>query len=195
MGAITAVSVFNDLVATITDLRGAQDRVVVAISGFGGSGKSTLAERIRRQFANDCAVVPGDLLYSTTPRSEDLLGMTDWVRFTQIATSARTDDRLRYRGRTYDGDEFDIDEPMPHLVVFEGIRLLRPELVPLYDIAVWVDCPQDIATARAKQRNLLQGDSDEEMQLWDTLWNPLDAKYFAEYQPLRLATLIYPYEG
>lgn len=189
------MTAFDELVARIADVVATTGHALVAISGFGGSGKSTLAERVRRHFVDGCAVVPGDLLYSPTPRSEDLLGMTDWATFTEIARSVRTDDRLRYRGRTYTGDEFDIDEAMPNVVVFEGIRLLRPELMPLYDVAVWIDCPQDLATTRAKERNRLQGDSEDEMRLWDTLWSPLDAQYFAEYEPLRLATVVFPYEG
>ena len=183
---------FDDLLAKIEALRATSPRVAVAISGFGGSGKSTLAFRVRQRFEGDSTIVSTDLLYSRTPHSEDVLGMTDWAVFKTIAESVRSADRLQYRGRTYFGDELEVDEPMPSLVVFEGIRLLRPELLPLFDIAVWIDCPQDVATARAKERNATQGDSEAEMALWDTLWNPNDARYFAEYRPLELATFVYP---
>ena len=186
---------FDDLVAQVAVVRTTSDRVAVAISGFGGSGKSTLAFRVRQRFEGDCTIVSTDLLYSRTPHSEDLVGMTDWATFETIAESVRSADRLQYRGRTYFGDEFEVDEPMPSIVVFEGIRLLRPELMSLYDLAVWIDCPQDVATARAKERNAKQGDSDAEMALWDTLWNPIDARYFAEYRPLELATFVYLFDA
>ena len=186
---------FEELIARIASLRSANERVSVAIAGFGGSGKSTLAFRMRHRFEGDCTIVSTDLLYSRTPHSRSVLGMTDWATFAAIAKSVHSEERLRYCGRTYFGDEFEVDEPMPNIVVFEGIRLLRPELMSLYDVAVWIDCPQDIATARAKQRNAQQGDSDAELALWDTLWTPNDARYFAQYRPLELATFIYPFDA
>ena len=102
---------------------------------------------------------------------------------------------LTYVGRNYRGDLIPIDETMPRVLIVEGLRLLRADVLPLYDVAVWIDCPLEQATRRAKTRNRTQGESEYELGLWDTLWAPLDAEYFVRHEPLRLATFVYAAEA
>lgn len=51
------------------------------------------------------------------------------------------------------------------------------------------------AGARAKARNLLQGDDRAELDLWDTKWIPEGHDYAADVRPERLADLVIPAAG
>jgi hypothetical protein len=170
--------------------------VVVAVSGFGGSGKSTLADRLADAFGIDRRLaLRTDSLYSTTPHGRGLFDITDWTLLSRLLLDARRTDRLSYVGRTYFGDPVEVDDVMPRVVIVEGLRLYRAELMSAFDVAVWIDCPLEQATKRAKARNRLQGESEYELGLWDSLWAPLDAEYFRTYRPDRLATLVYRADG
>lgn len=165
---------------------------VVAVSGFGGSGKSTLADRVAAAFEIDRGLVlRTDSLYSTTPHGRGLFDITDWTLLGRLLLDARHSERLTYVGRTYFGYPVVVDDVMPRVVIVEGLRLYRPEVMSAFDVAVWIDCPLERATQRAKARNRLQGESDYELGLWDSLWAPLDAEYFSRYRPDCLATFVY----
>jgi len=172
-----------------------REPAVVAIAGFGGSGKSTLAGRLAEQFRVTARqVLSTDSLYSETPHGRGLFDITDWPLLIRLLSDARGQDRLVYVGRTYFGEPVVVDEAMPTVLIIEGLRLLRPEVLTLYDVAVWIDCRLELATSRAKARNRSQGEGDYEFGLWDTLWAPLDAEYFARFKPHELASFVYPVE-
>ena len=169
---------------------------VVAVSGFGGSGKSTLADRLAATFGIDRGLVlRTDNLYSTNPHGRGLFDITDWTLLGRLLLEARHAERLSYVGRTYAGDPVEVDDVMPRVVIVEGLRLYRPDLMSAYDVAVWIDCPLERATERAKARNRLQGESAYELGLWDSLWAPLDGEYFQSYRPDQLATIVYQADG
>jgi len=183
-------------VDTVQSVLAVRTPVVVAIAGFGGAGKSTLADRLAGHFQIETRqVVRTDNLYSTTPHGPGLLDITDWSLLVRVLSDAGPSDRLTYVGRNYRGQPVAIDVPMPEVLIVEGLRLLRPDLVGMYHVAVWIDCDLAQATRRAKDRNQAKGASEYELGLWDTLWAPLDAEYFARYEPHRLATFIYPVES
>lgn len=51
-----------------------------------------------------------------------------------------------------------------------------------------------VAGARAKSRNVLQGDDQSELDLWDSKWIPEGHQYAAEVGPACLADLRLPAE-
>ena len=189
-------STYDDLLARVRALVASSDRVpVVGISGHGGSGKSTLAARLGPDLGLEPdQVVPTDCFYATTCGPEaGLWEQHDWPAIEALvrdAGSSPTPDRLRYTYRWWTGEQGVEDHPMPAVLIVEGIRLLRPTTRSWFDLAVWIDMDAASAGSRAKARNLAQGDSQAELELWDTKWIPEGHAYEAEVDPASLADLV-----
>ena len=79
---------------------------------------------------------------------------------------------------------------MPPVVVVEGIRLLRPEIVEVLDLAVWIDLTPESAGHRAVERNRGQGDNSAELDLGRTKWIPEGHAYSRLMSPDRLAHVV-----
>jgi len=180
--------VFTDyarLLEALSPLRESESPLIVAVGGHGGSGKSTTAARLAADLGG--VVVGTDGLYAADAGSRSTLcQLHDWDAILDLLRRLRTADRLTYRMRTYSGQERVRDEPLPPVVVVEGIRLIRPEVLALVDVSVWLDCPVDEAGERAKQRNRLQGDEQSEIDLWDTKWIPEGRLYEKMINPAGL---------
>jgi uridine kinase len=186
---------YPDLIRRTGELIEQLDRPpVVAIGGHGGSGKSTLALRLAGDLGvSRTQVVPTDQLYAAVDtRRAALFELQDWPEILDLLRRVRTGSRsrLRYRSRGYDGHEELVDEQMPAALIIEGIRVLRPETMPLIDLSVWIDLEPQVAGERAKARNRDQGDSAMEITLWDTKWIPEGVEYERLVRPQRLADIV-----
>lgn len=187
---------YQDVLARTQALIGSSDRVpVVGISGHGGSGKSTLSERIAADLGLTAdQVVPTDCFYATTCGSDaGMWDQHDWLMLEALVEDARrvpVPDRLRYEYRWWTGETGVEDQPMPPVLIIEGIRLFHERTRDWFDLAVWIDMDPLAAGTRAKARNVLQGDEQSELDLWDTKWIPEGHYYEAEYNPARLADLV-----
>ena len=190
---MTSYAVLLDRIVT---LQSELDRPpVVGISGHGGAGKTTLARRL----AADVGVSWDQVLRSDRLKSRQagpdagLWELQDWPTVFEVLRQVRAgEERLVYIARTYDGDETPVDVVMPSVAILEGIRVLRPETRPLLDLAVWIDMPAETAGERAVARNVEQGDSQEELDLWATKWIPEGRAYEREVRPQELADLVLP---
>lgn len=189
---------YDELLTRVRSLLAASERVpVVGISGHGGSGKSTLAERLGSDLGiTPDQVVPTDCFYSEAcGPSAGMWEQHDWPLIEELVASARRippPDRLRYEYRWWSGVTGVEDQPMPPVLLVEGIRLLHQRTRDWFDLAVWIDLDPEAAGIRAKARNLLQGDDQTELDLWDTKWVPEGHQYIAEVNPARLAHVVLP---
>ena len=189
---------YQDLLTRTRALIETSDRVpVVGISGHGGSGKSTLSERIGADLGLTAdQVVPTDCFYATS-RGPDagMWEQHDWSMLKTLVKDVRripVPDRLRYEYRWWTGETGIEDQRMPPVLIIEGIRLFHERTRDWFDLAVWIDMDPVAAGARAKARNVLQGDEQSELDLWDTKWIPEGHQYESDVDPASLADLVLP---
>ena len=57
-----------------------------------------------------------------------------------------------------------------------------------YDVAVWIDCPLEVAIQQGKARDRINSADERHINRWDDEWAPKDRKYFDTLHPERLAT-------
>ncbi|QBX54652.1 hypothetical protein EXE58_03675 [Nocardioides seonyuensis] len=170
---------------------------VVAISGHGGAGKSTLAEALAADLGlTEDQVVPTDCFYATTcGPAAGMWEQHDWRLIASLVRGARSEprpERLRFDYRWWTGETGVEDHPMPPVLIVEGIRLLSARTRGLFDLTVWIDMDPGSAGARAKTRNLLQGDDQDELHLWDTKWIPEGHAYADAERPEAHADVVLP---
>ena len=185
---------YDDLLARVRDLVATSDRIpVVGISGHGGAGKSTLAARLSADLGlTDDQVVATDSFYATTCGPDaGLWEQCDWAALHALVLGARSrPERLRFAYRWWSGETGTEDHPMPPVLVVEGIRLLSDRTRDWFDLSVWIDLDPDTAGARAKARNVMQGDDRAELDLWDTKWIPEGHAYERTARPQERADLV-----
>lgn len=187
---------YDDLLARVRDLRAdPADVPVVAISGHGGAGKSTLAARLAADLGqHEDQVVGSDAFYATTCGPDaGLWEQHDWTALEAVVRTARQvppPTRLTYAWRWWTGETGVEDQPMPSVLLVEGIRLLGEHTRDWFDLSVWIDLDPEVAGARAVARNRLQGDDQAELDLWDTKWIPEGHTYESTAHPRERADVV-----
>ena len=160
---------FEELVSKIEQIAKNKPHIIIGITGFGGSGKSHLADRLRDHFGiNDNQIVRIDNLYGPNPTGPGIFDQSDWNLIERILKDSTAGKRMKYQGKGDTGKVLHLDEDLPQTVIFEGIRLLQPKFDQYFDISAWIDCPQDFAIERAKDRDRSQGEDEETVNRWDT---------------------------
>ena len=84
-----------------------------------------------------------------------------------------------------------IGGPPEVAIVVDGVVLQRPELVDLWDAAVWVEADLAIAARRGAERNLVWFDSlDETHERYRIRYLPAQRRYIEEQRPHERATFV-----
>ena len=191
---MTTVTTYDDLLARTRALIETSDGLpVVGISGHGGAGKSTLALRLAADLGLvEDQVVATDAFHATTCGPEaGMWAQHDWPLLEAVVRSVREgSDRLRFDYRWWTGETGVRDHPMPPVLIVEGIRLVSDRTEGWFDLTVWIDMDPDEAGARATARNVLQGDDEAELALWDTKWIPEGHDYERTERPQQRADLV-----
>ncbi|MEV0949257.1 zeta toxin family protein [Promicromonospora sp. NPDC050249] len=180
---------------TLRELLADVDRrpALVGIDGQGGAGKSTFARAVAGELGH-AVVVEGDDFYRDLPDDERAAldpaagaeQYFDWQRLRRevLEPVRRGDAVLRYQrydwGRATMGDW--VEQPMPDVVVVEGVYTLRPQLLDLIDVAVWVETSEETRLRRQVER----GENDD---VWIRRWVAAEDHYVATHDPRSAAAL------
>ncbi|HMI09969.1 MAG TPA: NB-ARC domain-containing protein [Candidatus Saccharimonadales bacterium] len=190
---------FDNLTKEIQNLLSEKEHVVIAVSGFGGSGKTTLAERLASHF-KDSTLLQLDNFLINRGEGSGWSGGYDWKRFEHVLLDAKAGKDLHYQWYDWPKDETKdwIDQPLPPLLIVEGVRLLQPNLHPYFDLKIWIDCSIETATEQGKARdraNKADADFDIESHIrkWDDIWIPKEKEYLAHFSPTKDADILYTY--
>jgi phosphoribulokinase len=166
---------------------------LVGIDGQGGAGKSTFARAVVSELGY-AVVVQGDDFYRDLPDDEraaldPAAGVEqyfDWQRLRRevLEPVRRGDAVLRYQRYDWDraamGDW--VEQPMPDVVVVEGVYTLRPQLLDLIDVGVWVETSEETRLRRQVER----GENDD---VWIRRWVAAEDHYVATHDPRSAAVL------
>lgn len=183
---------FHELTQEIRAKLQLKSPVIVGVSGFGGSGKTYLAARLCHEFNNiDAQVVHLDNIFAEDHTNKQIFEDYDWPVIISILNEARMNKRLSYEGRGFQGEPILINQPMPDVLVVEGVRLFSSESISYFDISVWIDASLDFATKRGEDRDRQDGNDEQHIGRWANEWVPKDEKYFEEYDPKGLASILY----
>jgi uridine kinase len=164
----------------LRDIHSVRRTTLVAVDGFGGAGKSHFAARLAAA-QRDVAVVHTDDFASWDA------GL-DWQRLRNQVIDPLIDDRpARYQ--RYDWVEARLAEwhevSPGGTVVVEGVSSYRLSLCDAYDVAVWVQSPQELCLRRGLER-----DGHGALVLWQRWMAEEDRYVDAEHPDERAAVVV-----
>lgn len=155
-------------------------RAIVAIDGRSASGKTTLAALLGETFS--CNVIHMDDYYLPLARrpahwQELPAGNMDLSRLQQeVLVPARTGQAIWSRPYNCQLDRLSpapsLFSPAP-LTILEGSYSLHPTLRGFYDLSIFLTCSKSVQEARLRVR------APEKVTAFQTLWVPLEERYFA----------------
>jgi hypothetical protein len=155
--------------------------LIVAVDGRGGGGKTTLAGRLADALAPATVVHSDDVAWW-----HSRFGWDDLMAG-GILEPLRAGQPVHYQppGWGPHGRDGHIDVPAGlRTVLIEGVGVSRRSLLPLIDVAVWVQSDFDEARERGIRRDLAATDHDEESALrnwWE--WMDEEVPFLAADRP------------
>jgi len=157
-------------------------KAIIAIEGGSASGKTTLAASLERIYC--CPVFHMDdfflQLHQRTPeRYAEPGGNVDRERFkSEVLEPFRIGKDVSYV--RFDCKEQVFQKPKQiaagPLAIVEGVYSMHPELMPCYDLSVWIDISPDEQRRRLIKRN------GPYAQVFFDKWLPLEQAYFEKFK-------------
>lgn len=167
--------------------------VRVAIDGPCASGKSTLGQALADIYC--CPLIHmDDFFLRPEQRTQTQLaqpgGNVDHARFSrEVLAPLLENEPARYRPWRCHSGEFGpeiVVRPGP-LMVVEGSYSLRPDLRDAYTLRIWVEAPWEV-----RRQRLLERCGSEGLARFESIWIPLENRYFSACQVKQCCQLIFP---
>ncbi len=163
---------------------------LVAVDGCAGSGKTTFARKLQ-ELDPAIGVIHIDDFYlpsANRPSNAPTIAEEyDIARLLADVLIPLTQHQPAHYQR-YDWVEDRLAEyhslPAGGIVVIEGVSALVPQLAPIYDYRVWVECPYDLRLTRGVTR-----DGEKVRNWWVNGWMPAEQRYIQVYSPAERAEL------
>lgn len=174
----------DELAQRIRLLSAQRDVTVVAIAGYGGSGKSTLARALVARLPEAARIRGDDFLdpLGSRERSDDWAALhRDELGAVLDALRAGEPARFRPVDWSTGGRQPERTAPAAAIQLVDAVGLLHPELLPRIDLAVWVDVPLEVATARGMRRDRQAGNDHD--ALWREVWAQNERGFDARHRP------------
>ena len=182
-----------EVVTAVDRRRSSLDRVVVAVSGYAGAGKSVLA-RALVDALDDAVRVRGDdfLEPSLVHRRSAAWDGVDRRRLrSEVLEPFRAGRPVMVRPLDWVTKRLGAATPLPHasVLVLDAIGIFHPDLLPWFDLTVWVDVDLEVARARGMARDRAAGlDHDD---LWAQVWTANDREFEQTFFPADQADVRY----
>jgi uridine kinase len=168
-----------EVLAAIERLRGETDRVAVGLSGYAGAGKSVLARRLVNEL-DDAVRVRGDDFLDPPRvhrRSPDWDGVERRRLLAEVLEPFRNGETVAVK--TLDWATGRLGEPTPlpraSVLIVDSVGIFHPELLPWFDLTVWVDVDLQLAQTRGMARDRAAGHDHD--RLWTEVWSPNDREF------------------
>jgi uridine kinase len=181
----------SDVVLAVERLRAELGHVAVGVSGYAGAGKSVLARRLV-DILDDAVRVRGDDFLDPPRvhrRSPDWDGVERRRLLSEVLEPFRAGRRVAIKPLDWETGRLGDPTPLPRtsVLVVDSIGIFHPELLPWFDLTVWVDVDLQLALARGMERDRAAGHDHD--RLWTDVWSPNDREFEQTFSPRANADL------
>ena len=182
-----------DIVDAIDRLRDLRDRVAVGVSGYAGAGKSVLTRQLV-DVIDDAVRLRGDDYLDAQRvhrRSSDWDGVERARMRREALEPFRAGATVAVRPLDWSTGRHGAPTPLPQasVLMLDAIGIFHPELLPWFDLTVWVDVDLDVAQAQGMARDRAAGRDHD--TLWTDVWTKNDREFEQTFLPRSRADLVY----
>jgi uridine kinase len=168
--------------------------LIVGIDGASASSKSTIAGKLK-ELDNRVTIVHMDDFYRPSEEQRavnpELIGANfDWERVRRQVLTPLTHNKFgRYQRYDWGTDKMAEwhDVPTGGIVIIEGCFSIRNELLPFYDVQIWIDSSKQNCLDRVIQR---ERNGSDNRYLWENVYRPAEEKYMEIQKPREHADIV-----
>jgi uridine kinase len=173
---------------------------IIAIDGLGGAGKTTFVNELKNRLKNILVIHIDDHIVERSKRYDT--GHEQWYEYYQLQWDTVYLEEQLYK-RIHQNDEHlylpfynknqdtctnkTIHLSPDHIVLIEGVFLLREEWKHYYDFIIFLDCPKEIRYERVLERDTYIGNVTERLKKYQERYWIAEDYYLTKQSPLKLA--------
>ena len=186
---------YYELITIIKSSISNNELTVVAISGFCGAGKSTLAGRVSGEFNNAPVVSIDDFVCQPNGHRSANWAAYDRDAFKEIilrqAKASSCITYMQFKPGVYASGNAGVKRTISikNLLIVEGVSIFTKELMPFYDISLWIDTSLEQAGEQMTMRMVSEGKGN--LAFVKEVWGPNDRDFYNLHHPDMLSDYFY----